>query len=463
MHSIKVTKHEHPVYAALNALDAAVDTLLAADANAMTTKEQIWVLRRVEAVSNRLPVIGHQVLTALREGSIPADLGDTVQQTLANVLRISPSTAQRRIADSQELGPRRTLSGEPLEPWLPATAAAQRAGCIGDEHVKVIRDFFKQLPNHVDAPTRSDAERNLVQHAKGLRPDELKKLAQHLDLLLNPDGNFSDIDRARKRGVTLGPQSRDGMSSIRGHITPECRATLEAVFSKWAKPGMCNPANQSPSVDDDPSPQRQADDDRTRTQRNHDALNAIGRSVLTSGELGTHGGLPATIIVSTTLAELESGSGHALTAGGTLLPMNDVLRLATHAYHYLAIFDGNGQTLVLDRTRRFASPAQRIVLFNKERGCTFPGCTVPGYDCQAHHAALDWADGGLTNVDDMTLACKCHNLLVKPGGWSTRKRRDGTTEWIPPPQLELPGGVNDYHHPDRLLNRDRPDEGDAAD
>ena|GEM_PF-6933659 len=25
-------------------------------------------------------------------------------------------------------------------------------------------------------------------------------------------------------------------------------------------------------------------------------------------------------------------------------------------------------------------------------------------------------------------------------------------EWIPPPQLALPGGgVNDYHHPDRLL------------
>ena len=143
--------------------------------------------------------------------------------------------------------------------------------------------------------------------------------------------------------------------------------------------------------------------------------------------------------------------------------MSDVLRLATHAYHYLAIFDGNGQTLALDRTRRFASPAQRIVLFNKERGCTFPGCTVPGYDCQVHHATKDWVDGGLTNVDDITLACKCHNLRVKPGGWSTRKLRDGTTEWIPPPQLELPGGVNDFHDPDRLLNRDRDNGRDGSD
>jgi hypothetical protein len=46
MHSITVTKHEDPVYAALNALDAAVDTLLGADPTAMTTKQQIAVLRR---------------------------------------------------------------------------------------------------------------------------------------------------------------------------------------------------------------------------------------------------------------------------------------------------------------------------------------------------------------------------------------------------------------------------------
>jgi hypothetical protein len=38
-----------------------------------------------------------------------------------------------------------------------------------------------------------------------------------------------------------------------------------------------------------------------------------------------------------------------------------------------------------------------------------------------------------------------------------------TTEWIPPPRLELPGGVNDYHHPDRLLNRNRARDEDTAD
>jgi len=41
--------------------------------------------------------------------------------------------------------------------------------------------------------------------------------------------------------------------------------------------------------------------------------------------------------VSTTLQELESGCGQAVTATGTLLPMPTVIKLASHAYRYLTI------------------------------------------------------------------------------------------------------------------------------
>ncbi len=179
----------------------------------------------------------------------------------------------------------------------------------------------------------------------------------------------------------------------------------------------------------------------------------MGRSVLVSGELGQHNGLPATIIVSTTLQELESGTGQAVTAGGSLLPMSDVIRLASHSYHYLAIFDKHTrEPLYLGRSKRLASAGQRIVLHAKDRGCTFPGCTVPGYGCQVHHAEKDWAVGGLSNITDETLACGPHNRLVKPGGWRTRKRKDGRTEWLPPPHLDTgQTRVNDYHHPEKYL------------
>ena len=36
------------------------------------------------------------------------------------------------------------------------------------------------------------------------------------------------------------------MSEIRGRVDPETRAALDAVFAKWAAPGMCNPDDEQP-------------------------------------------------------------------------------------------------------------------------------------------------------------------------------------------------------------------------
>jgi hypothetical protein len=58
---------------------------------------------------------------------------------------------------------------------------------------------------------------------------------------LNPDGEFSDQKRARKRGIIIGKQQYDGMSPISGYLTPEARASFEPVLAKLAAPGACNP------------------------------------------------------------------------------------------------------------------------------------------------------------------------------------------------------------------------------
>ncbi|MDT5285840.1 MAG: hypothetical protein QOF88_729 [Mycobacterium sp.] len=84
-------------------------------------------------------------------------------------------------------------------------------------------------------------------------------------------------------------------------------------------------------------------------------------------------------------------------------------------------------------------------------GCTKPGCTVPAYGTQAHHAARDWTYGGLTNVDDLALACGPDNRMVGPEGWSTRLTDDHDVEWIPPPHLDTgQTRINHYHRPEDL-------------
>ena len=143
--------------------------------------------------------------------------------------------------------------------------------------------------------------------------------------------------------------------------------------------------------------------------------------------------------------------------------MSDVIRIARHAHHYLAVFD-NGKALALYHTKRLASPGQRIVLYAKDRGCTRPGCDVRGYWCEVHHVE-DWATTHCTDVNTLALACGSDHPLAGPGGWATRKRKDGTTEWIPPPHLDYgQPRTNTFHHPENLLadGDDEDDEDGAA-
>ncbi|MEO8815357.1 MAG: HNH endonuclease signature motif containing protein, partial [Mycobacterium sp.] len=385
--------------------------------------------------------------------------GGKLTHALADGLRITRTDAKRRIDEAADLCPRQALTGQPLPPLLASTAAAQRAGNIGGDHVSVVRAFLRQLPSFIDEPTRAQAEAHLADKATQFRPEQVAKLAERITDCLNPDGNFTDNDRARRRGLTLGRQGADGMSPLTGWLTPEARATLEAVWAKLAAPGMADPDQQSPMVDGTPSQLAIDTDTRSAAQRQHDGLNAGLRVLLASGELGQHNGLPASIIVTTTLTDLEAAAGQALTGGGTLLPMSDVIRLARHAHHYLAIFD-NGKALGLYHTKRLASPGQRIVLYAKERGCSHPGCDVPGYYCEVHHTD-EYASGGETHIDKLTLTCPPHHHLVTPGGWKTRKNAAVDTEWLPPPHLDRGRPrINTFHHPEKLLRDDTNDDGD---
>jgi Domain of unknown function (DUF222) len=420
--------------------------------DALTTPERLALLQSCEEIRRLLPAVEHPLINQLSDQADATELGGKLAPALASRLRITRAEASRRIHEAADLGERQALNGEPLEPVMPATAEAQRNGIIGTGHVAVIRGFWHRLPDFVDIETRQKAEAQLARLACEHRPDELARLADKLTDCLNPDGDFTDVDRAKRRGITIGRQDIDGMSPISGYLSPEARATIEAVFAKLAAPGMCNSADDEPCVSGTPSQAAIENDTRSAGQRNHDALLTLARAALASGELGQHNGLPASIIVTTSLQELEAGAGRGLTGGGSLLPMSDVIRLASHAHHYLAIFD-KGKALALYHTKRLASPAQRIVLYAKDRGCSFPGCSVPAHLCEVHHVE-PWAKTHTTDVNDLTFACGPNHKLAEQG-WTTRKNHNGDTEWIPPPHLDYgQPRTNTFHHPEKLLRDD---------
>jgi hypothetical protein len=452
------------VRAAVTALRAAYDALAALPVDALTAAEVVGVLDDLETLTCQLPVQSHRLLTRLQAETTPKEMGaKSWRDVLAIRWRISTGEASRRLTEAARLGPRQGLSGEPLEPILECTAIAQAHGVINGEHVRVLREAMGRIPFAIDALTRSQIEADLVRTALGVGPKELKDDAERRLFLLDQDGPMpDDAERARRRGVSTSPQGVGGMVALKATLTPQAWAILEAIFAKWAAPGMCNPDDEAPCVSGTPSQARIDGDHRSLAQRQHDALAEVGRSVLSSGELGQHNGLPATIIVRTTLQDLQSRAGVGVTGGGTVLPISEVIALAARAVNYLAVFDkATGSALDLFRSRRTASAAQRIMLIARGGGCSKPGCTVGFYGTQVHHAACDWADGGLTNVDDLGLACGPDNRMVGPGGWTTRINADHDVEWIPPARLDTgQARVNDYHRPENLYQPSEDDNDD---
>jgi len=453
-----------PVQVAMTALRSAHESLAGCDLDMLTHRELLDVLDELETLSCQLPAQWHRALARLQTETTPKELGAKNWKDVLRIRwRISATEANRRLAEAEVLGPRRALTGQPLAPVLAATAAAQAAGRITGEHVEKIRDAMGRIPGWVDAATREQIEQDLVRIAVGVGPYELGRAATTMLFLLDQDGPApEDTERQRKRGLICGPQGRDGMVSIKGDLTPEAWAVLEPIFAKWGAPGMCNPDDDTPCISGTPSQEQIDTDHRTLAQRQHDALLALGRNALESGELGQHNGLPTSIIIRTTLQDLESRAGVGTTGGGSLIPITDVIRLAAHAHHWLAVFDkSTGQALDLFRAKRTASPAQRIMLIARDGGCTKPCCAVPAYGAQVHHALQDWADGGHTNINEMTLACGPDNRLVdKENGWTTTINDHGDAEWHPPPGLDTgQTRINYYHRPELLLRP--PDQEDG--
>ncbi|MQY25510.1 HNH endonuclease signature motif containing protein [Nocardia aurantia] len=457
--------------AALRALEAAAAQVSALSTQALSNRDRLTLISRVETVVRMLPAAGLEWIAQLQEQWSNTEFpANNLVDTLADSLRITPAEARARWHAADDLAHHVGMTGEAVAPLLSETAAAQRAGAIAPAHVKIIRDVMHHLPVTVDAATRAEAEVMLAGHARELRPDQLRKVADKLEALINPDGTFTDADRARRRAFTMGRQGPDLMSKCTVVADPELRAYLEAIFAKFAKPGLLNPEDPAPLTDGDPDEVVAQRDTRSAPQRQHDAIKAVLRDGIASGRLGQHRGLPVTVVLSMTLQELEDAvaqttatgsaveiSGPAVaTGGGAMISIGDAVRLASHAHHYLAVFDRHdGRPLYLGRAKRIASADQRIVLHARDIGCTFPGCTKPGYLCQVHHRT-DWAAGGSTDADQLTFVCEPHHQQVgtHSTGWGTSPaapgaRDAGRTRWIPPVHIDPARRprVNKYHHP----------------
>lgn len=221
-------------------------------------------------------------------------------------------------------------------------------------------------------------------------------------------------------------------------MTPEAGAAMVAVISALSKPRA-----DPPTSDGAPVAEGQRDG-RSLEQRQHDAMGEVCARALRAGGLAESGGVPASVIVTIAVDDLLDRTGAGETSFGNPVSMEQLLRLAGEADLYPVVLTGSGQPLWLGRTRRIASRSQSMALIARDGGCSFPGCAHPPQWCDRHHV-VGWVDGGLTDLDNLTLLCRYHHTRFVGKGWTCRINPEGIPEWIPP-RWQDPSQTPMIHH-----------------
>jgi Domain of unknown function (DUF222) len=152
--------------------------------------------------------------------------------------------------------------------------------------------------------------------------------------------------------------------------------------------------------------------------------------------------------VSTTPKELKSTAGTAVAGGGTRLLMSDVIRMACHARHYLAIF-GDGKALAMYHTQLLAALLDRqpgrTQEFRKLSALTYGPTANERTDVTRRTV---YPDGGSRFMKRLIAGLATTALVSSGLGWAGLELVAGTAQagafhWCPgdpPPNAVKPGG-----------------------
>ncbi|WP_375424148.1 DUF222 domain-containing protein [uncultured Friedmanniella sp.] len=383
-----------------------------------------------EGFRNRMPVVEHRVVRDAGSRDLAGRYCQpSVARLMAQTLRIPAGEAARRARAAEQLGGGVSMLGEPQAPARPALAAAQRSGQVGPEQVEVVlRGLAKVDVRGFDPVAIAAGEELLTGYAATFGPKDLQVCVDRFVDTLDPDGSRPDEElQADRRFFELRAQ-RDGSWRGEFRLTGTAGAKLAAVLGPLARPRVSLVTTAGGRRVEEPDP-------RPYPQRMHDALEEICDRLLRAGSATEWGGVPATVIVTIDEESLRSRTGGGTTTGGGRLSTAAVLGLAGQAEVVPAVLDDAGAVLTLGRRRRIASRDQTLALVARDRGCSFPGCDRPPEWCERHHIRA-WIDGGLTDLDNLTLLCAYHHHHFAARGWTCRLNPDRLPEWVPPRHVD---------------------------
>jgi len=263
---------------ALHLLDSALAYLAAADATQLPTAIQARCLMALERADARLTAARASNLAAFTASRGYSEDGDySARSWLIHQTRVTKATAVDHTAWSRR---RQTH---------PRVMAALAAGDLPSEsYARAICRWTGRLPEDC----RDSADAILVSAAQmGMELPDLAALAAEIEARSRPDVPDADGPRFEDRAVKL-ETTFGGAGVLTGDLSPECAAVVTAVLDALSAP-------------------RGAEDDRTHSQRYHDALEDAMRRLVAAGLLPERAGQPVRVtshIHLKDLTDLDVGS-----------------------------------------------------------------------------------------------------------------------------------------------------------
>jgi hypothetical protein len=450
---------------ALGMMTSALDLLTGTDPHTQDTEGLAQVIQALSAANARITAVHAAALATFDSAGGPqADGSRTAAAWLAAHTGMSKA------------GARAAAKWARIQTAHPLVAEAMKAGTVTDSVGKLIAGWTGKLPEHM----REESDTILLQAADGgCGQRELEIIASRLwseYKQSQPDDDEPDDkpdDRTLHLDLTI-----DGAGRVRGDLSPQCAAALQAVLESLGK-------------------HRGTEDNRTLAQRQHDALHEACQQLIASRTLPDRAGTATrceTHIPFTALRDLPSakaiedtwlaGAGYltgrdaeAACCDATLIPVvtgtpdwrvaDKIIELvhdsrqAPHAdtpsplkmeIARLAIefCSGPGGVasalrtgLLGDVTGTVSLPLDvgysetipehiRRAVKARDKHCRWPGCDIPPARCECHHI-IPKSKGGITALSNCVLLCFFHHqVAIHRNGWTFTLHPDGTTQATSP-------------------------------
>ncbi|HTY73406.1 MAG TPA: DUF222 domain-containing protein [Actinomycetes bacterium] len=372
----------------LNELAAITDRLAALDVAAMSGSEAQELAAGIGGVMSRLAGVRAAALANVSSsGSWALDGSRSMPAALARSEDTTLGTQRGDLAFA-----------ETLREHLPLTAAALCAGRLSLDKAKLLARHAPTSPARIAALEDPETgEAFLLDKAAELDCWAFSRALRYWGYRVDPDADdrsYAARERSRDGYWLELADTTDG-TDISGFVSHESGELLRTALRAIT------------GVPD-------AGDTRTPRRRAADALTAMARFALDSGQhardavVRPH--LNVTVDYPTLVAAAHAAGVDPATLTNTQTPIPRVVldRIACDAEVTRIVFGPASEPLDVGRARRTVTPQQRRAVIARDEHCTYPGCHAPPRMCEVHHV-IPWALGGPTSVANSILLCWAHH------------------------------------------------------